>query len=413
MRDADVVSVRGARQGLLAWCMPGIAGGAARHLCRRSRIRWRSPTSSRSASPRLSLLPVQYCVDEGPLAERGLVNYWGYNTLGFFCPDPRLAQQRDDPTAVTAEFRADGRTRCTQHGLEVVLDVVYNHTPEGNEHGPTLSFRGLDNASWYRLVARRPQPLREPDRLRQHAQRRRIRASPSSCSIRCATGCTRWASMVSASIWRRCSAAPAMASIRCAAFFTALAAGSDPGARAHDRRAVGRRLRRLPGRPLSRDASSSGTTSSATPCAATGCGRGVRSRRVRAPLHRLERPVPPRPAPPDRDREFRVGARRLHAGRRGQLRPASTTRPTARTTATAATTNRSQLRRRRARRDDAGDPAHAPARAARDCWPRCCWRRARRCCVPATRSATASRATTTPTARTTRPAGSTGPRADA
>jgi glycogen operon protein len=102
----------------------------------------------------LSLLPVQYGIDEPHLAERGLHNYWGYNTLGFFCPDPRLAQaaHRHDPTAVTAEFRQMVDTLHAA-GLEVVLDVVYNHTPEGNEFGPTLSFRGLDNSSWYRLVA--------------------------------------------------------------------------------------------------------------------------------------------------------------------------------------------------------------------------------------------------------------------
>ena len=78
-------------------------------------------------------------------------NYWGYNTLGFFCPDPRLAQAKD-PAEVAAEFRSMVDT-FHRHDLEVVLDVVYNHTPEGNEHGPTLSFRGLDNASWYRLDA--------------------------------------------------------------------------------------------------------------------------------------------------------------------------------------------------------------------------------------------------------------------
>jgi len=101
----------------------------------------------------LSLLPVQYCVDEPHLADKGLHNYWGYNTLGFFAPDPRLAQaaHRQDPTAVVAEFRAMVQT-LHEHGLEVVLDVVYNHTPEGNEFGPTLSFRGLDNRSYYRLV---------------------------------------------------------------------------------------------------------------------------------------------------------------------------------------------------------------------------------------------------------------------
>jgi glycogen operon protein len=101
----------------------------------------------------LSLLPVQYAVDEPHLAEKGLHNYWGYNTLGFFCPDPRLAQaaHRHDPTAVNAEFRAMVDALHAA-GLEVVLDVVYNHTPEGNEFGPTLSFRGLDNRTWYRLV---------------------------------------------------------------------------------------------------------------------------------------------------------------------------------------------------------------------------------------------------------------------
>ena len=102
----------------------------------------------------LSLLPVHHHLDEPAVAARGLVNYWGYNTLGFFCPDPRLAcaAHRDDPTAVNEEFRQMVDT-LHAHGLEVVLDVVYNHTAEGNEHGSTLSFRGLDNASWYRLAA--------------------------------------------------------------------------------------------------------------------------------------------------------------------------------------------------------------------------------------------------------------------
>ncbi|HEY8974586.1 MAG TPA: glycogen debranching protein GlgX [Burkholderiaceae bacterium] len=99
----------------------------------------------------LSLLPVQYHVDEPALGGRGLTNYWGYNTLGFFCPDPRLSMTPDDPSAVNAEFRSMVET-LHAHGLEVVLDVVYNHTPEGNEAGPTISFRGLDNASWYRLM---------------------------------------------------------------------------------------------------------------------------------------------------------------------------------------------------------------------------------------------------------------------
>jgi len=99
----------------------------------------------------LELLPIQYHLDEPHLHDKGLVNYWGYNTLGFFCPDPRYAAcDRGDPSAVSEEFRSMVAT-LHEHGLEVVLDVVYNHTPEGSETGPTLSMRGLDNAAWYRL----------------------------------------------------------------------------------------------------------------------------------------------------------------------------------------------------------------------------------------------------------------------
>jgi glycogen operon protein len=101
----------------------------------------------------LSLLPVHYAIDEPHLAAKGLHNYWGYNTLGFFAPNPRwaLAEHRQDPSAVAQEFRQMVRT-LHENGLEVVLDVVFNHTPEGSELGPTLSFRGLDNRSYYRLV---------------------------------------------------------------------------------------------------------------------------------------------------------------------------------------------------------------------------------------------------------------------
>ncbi len=94
----------------------------------------------------VSLLPVQQHLDEARLVEMGLSNYWGYNTLGYFCPDPRYAS--------TAQVRDEFRTmvrRLHAAGLEVILDVVYNHTPEGDERGPTLSWRGLDNLNWYRL----------------------------------------------------------------------------------------------------------------------------------------------------------------------------------------------------------------------------------------------------------------------
>ena len=95
----------------------------------------------------LELLPVQAFVDDRPLVERGVVNYWGYNSVGFFAPEPRYASA--DPVR---EFKS--MVKCLHRaGIEVILDVVYNHTGEGNERGPTLSFRGIDNHSYYRLGA--------------------------------------------------------------------------------------------------------------------------------------------------------------------------------------------------------------------------------------------------------------------
>jgi glycogen debranching enzyme len=93
----------------------------------------------------LCLLPVHHHIDEKHLLDLGLTNYWGYNTLAFFVPEPRYAS---DPATVRDEFRAMV-DELHRHGLEVVLDVVYNHTAEGGARGPTLSWRGLDNASCY------------------------------------------------------------------------------------------------------------------------------------------------------------------------------------------------------------------------------------------------------------------------
>lgn len=94
----------------------------------------------------VELLPVHEIVDELSLVRGGLSNYWGYNTLGYFAPAARYAAC-DDPIA---EFRAMVRALHAA-GIEVILDVVYNHTCETDEFGPTLSWRGIDNASWYRL----------------------------------------------------------------------------------------------------------------------------------------------------------------------------------------------------------------------------------------------------------------------
>ncbi|MFF5438217.1 glycogen debranching protein GlgX [Streptomyces achromogenes] len=98
----------------------------------------------------VELMPVHQFVQDGILRDRGLSNYWGYNTIGFFAPHNAYAAFGSRGQQVN-EFKAMVKALHAA-GLEVILDVVYNHTAEGNELGPTLSFRGIDNASYYRLV---------------------------------------------------------------------------------------------------------------------------------------------------------------------------------------------------------------------------------------------------------------------
>jgi glycogen operon protein len=98
----------------------------------------------------VELMPVHYHVNDRHLVERGQTNYWGYNTLGYFAPHLSYAS-RASPRKSVEEFKTMVRTLHAA-GMEVILDVVYNHTAEGNELGPTLSFRGVDNASYYRLA---------------------------------------------------------------------------------------------------------------------------------------------------------------------------------------------------------------------------------------------------------------------
>ncbi len=93
----------------------------------------------------IELLPVHAFAQDRFLVRRGLRNYWGYSTLGFFAPEPAYLA-----SGSAHEIRRAVR-RLHAAGIEVILDVVYNHTAEGDETGPTLSFRGLDNASYYRL----------------------------------------------------------------------------------------------------------------------------------------------------------------------------------------------------------------------------------------------------------------------
>jgi len=99
----------------------------------------------------IELLPIHAFVDDRFLLEKGLVNYWGYNSIGFFAPEPRYISPGGNADELKIAIR-----RLHDAGIEVFLDVVYNHTAEGNHLGPTLSFRGIDNKSYYQLVAEDP-----------------------------------------------------------------------------------------------------------------------------------------------------------------------------------------------------------------------------------------------------------------
>lgn len=98
----------------------------------------------------VQLLPVHQHLDDGFLVDKGLTNYWGYNTIGFFAPHAEYAAA-ETPEQILREFKEMVKAFHTA-GIEVILDVVYNHTAEGDENGPSIMFRGLDNAGYYRLI---------------------------------------------------------------------------------------------------------------------------------------------------------------------------------------------------------------------------------------------------------------------
>src|SRR6476619_6405296 len=102
----------------------------------------------------IELMPVHHHARDRHLEDKGLTNYWGYNSFGYFAPERRLAASRS-PAGAVREFKRMVRALHAA-GLEVILDVVYNHTAEGNHLGPTLSLKAIDNASYYRLVSDNP-----------------------------------------------------------------------------------------------------------------------------------------------------------------------------------------------------------------------------------------------------------------
>ena len=126
----------------------------------------------------VELLPVHHHVDDKALIDRGLTNYWGYNTIGFFAPEANYSSSGSTGGQVT-EFKTMVRNLHAA-GIEVILDVVYNHTGEGNQLGPTLSFRGVDNIAYYRLNAGRSAFLQGFHRDGEHFQ--------SAASAHAATG---------------------------------------------------------------------------------------------------------------------------------------------------------------------------------------------------------------------------------
>src|SRR5262249_16726909 len=114
----------------------------------------------------VELMPIHHFVNEKHLLDKGLSNYWGYNSIGYFAPDSRYSAVRQEGgnngrrNGGGGDAQVDGPVvefkTMVKHlhraGIEVILDVVYNHTAEGNHMGPTICFRGIDNSSYYRLV---------------------------------------------------------------------------------------------------------------------------------------------------------------------------------------------------------------------------------------------------------------------
>ena len=290
-------------------------------------------------------------------------------------------------------------------GIEVILDVVYNHTAEGNHLGPTLSMRGIDNRA---LLPGRGRPagvLHGLHRHRQHAER----AAPAHAAADHGL-----AALLGAGDARRRlplrprrHAGPRVLRRRPAErVLRPGPAGPDRLPGEADRRAVGRRAGRLPGRQL--------------PAAVDGVERQVprhrprllarragHARRVRLPAHRLARPVRARRPAAVREHQLRHRARRLHPATTWSRTTRSTTRPTARTTATARATTGPGTAASRATPTTSRCWSCAPSSGATSS-PPCSSPRACRCCCTATRWAAPSAATTTPTARTTRSPGWTG-----
>ena len=194
----------------------------------------------------VELMPVHQFVDDRVLVERGLSNYWGYNSIGFFAPHHGYATRTVGQQVY--EFKSMVKT-LHRAGIEVILDVVYNHTAEGNHLGPTLSLRGIDNKAFYRLSPRRPPVLHRLLRHGEQPQHAPPARDPADHGQLAALG----ARDARRRLPIRPGAGPRPGALRGEPSRHVLRHHpAGPGALTGeaDRRALGRRARRLPGRQL-------------------------------------------------------------------------------------------------------------------------------------------------------------------
>ena len=217
-----------------------------------------------------------------------LRNYWGYNTIGFFAPDVRYRCGDERRPARCASSRR-WCSALHQAGIEVILDVVYNHTAEGNHSARRFSFKGIDNPTYYRLVARQPALLLRLHRHRQQPERAppADAAADHGLAALLGDGDARRRLPLRPRVGARARALRGRPAVE---LLHDHPSGPDHQPGQADRRAVGRRRRRLSGRQLSGRAGPSGTASTATPCARFWRGDGGKAGELGYRLTGQQRP---------------------------------------------------------------------------------------------------------------------------
>ena len=243
----------------------------------------------------IELMPVHAFIDDRQLVERGLRNYWGYNTIGFFALEPRYLAHSS-----IREFKTMVKTLHSA-GLEVILDVVYNHTAEGNHLGPTLSLKGIDNSVYYRLMPDNPRYYRDYTGTGNTLNMRHPRCC-NSLWIACGIGCWICTSMASASILLRLWPASFTKSIVWERFSTSsIRTRAFPSET--DCRAVGPGRGWISGRKFSRGL---GGVERSLPqyCPLVLEGRCRDGRRPGVPPHRIQRSLRPQRTPSLCQRKF-------------------------------------------------------------------------------------------------------------